>query len=260
MLKLSNGLRTFQQRNDPPTPYPSTFEIVRYILRSFDLKHSKKHLDDLLAQVSSNPVDLTRELHGDLAIPLDRYFGTKEAGRRKADITNFLFFYLHKIVGKLPAHTLDRKEVITALAGTCFKAFVWATLRRIHRDLKGPQSIFWLSKQQNSVSFILECTDHNHPNWRRHRSLLSKENRDTVDSCQRGKHIPAAHSIISLCRHDRINPTIDINWPRLRSLLFFARAIEFTKTYTDGRHCIDEARLALMGAPPQPSIATIASL
>ena len=94
------------------SPYPNPFEILRYILRGFDLKQSSKRLDDLAAKRIYDPRELP--------LAIDKYFfdvAEKHMGHSTAEIISkaiyeFYAYYLIEIVGKIPADNVSRAFTI----------------------------------------------------------------------------------------------------------------------------------------------------
>lgn len=239
-------------------PYPNPFEILRYILRGFDLKQSSKRLDDLAAKRIYDPRELS--------FAIDKYFfdvADKHMGRSTAEIiskaiSDFYAYYLIEIVGKIPADNVSRAFTLELLLQTCIKDHLVQLVTRLHREIEAPHPSFWFSNEAGSVGALFNWLNEHEPNWGSFLSSLKKERRDMLRSWENGKELPSAQSILLLSQFDESDKSTGhvVNWHRVKSLIFVARAIDFIRREPLGLLLIEEARITIWGADNRVSFAS----
>lgn len=239
-------------------PYPNPFEILRYILRSFDLKQSNKRLDDLAAKRIYDPRELP--------FAIDKYFfdvAEKHMGRSTAEIiskaiSDFYAYYLIEIVGKIPADNVSRAFTLELLLQTCIKDHLVQLVTRLHREIEAPHPSFWFSNNTSSVGALFNWLNEHEQNWGSFLSSLKKERRDMLRSWGNGKELPSAQSILLLSQFDESDKITGhvVNWHRVKPLIFVARAIDFIRKEPLGLLLLEEARIAIWGADNRVSFAS----
>lgn len=236
-------------------PYPNPFEILRFVLRSLDLKQSKKRLDELVAQRVYDPRELDQALQLYFSAPVEKYMGQPTAAIASKNLTRFLERYMHGTVGKISADGLSRDSTLSILSTALFKDQVIELMQELCESLVGPHLSTWFSSQASTVSTILDWIKENCASWNSYFSNLSKEQKDMLSSWSRGAELPSAQSILLLDNVGSAATTDELNWQQIRTLLFTARAIDFVKKSSFGIQLLDDARLALWGAKNHVSVA-----
>lgn len=239
-------------------PYPNPFEILRYILRSFDLKQSNKRLDDLAAKRIYDPRELPLAMETYLFDVAQKNMGQPTAEIVSKAMSDFYAYYLIEIVGKVPADNVSRAFTLKLLLQTCIKDHLVQLVTRLHRELGAPHPSFWFSSEINSVGVLFNWLNEHEPNWSSFLSSLKKEHRDMLRSWENGKELPSAQSIRLLSKPDKPikSEGFEVNWQRVNPLIFIARAIDFIRQEPLGRLLLEEARLATWGADNRVSFAS----
>lgn len=236
------------------SPYPNPFEILRCILRALDLKHSNKRLDELAGKGTYDPRELREAVETDFFVVIKKYMGPETAEAALITLNRFLDKYLHEIVGKIPADGLTRESALKILIKTGIKDGVIDLVNEIHDRIDGPDPSTWFSFHESTVGTVLEWVNEKTPHWSVHLSRLKKERKDMISSWNRGIELPSSRSILLLSETDTPNRPVDIDWEKIKTFLFIARAIDFIKGQPLGPLLLDESRLALWGADNQISV------
>lgn len=239
-------------------PYPNPFEILRYILRSFDLKQSNKRLDDLAAKRIYDPRELSLAMEAYLFDVAQKNMGQPTAEIVSKAISDFYAYYLIEIVGKIPADNVSRAFTLKLLLQTCIKDHLVQLVTKLHRELEAPHPSFWFSNETSSVGALFNWLNEHELNWSSFLSSLKKENRDMLRSWGIGKGLPSAQSIRLLSKPGKPSKSegFEVNWQRVKPLIFIARAIDFIRQEPLGRLLLEEARLATWGADNRVSFAS----
>ncbi|MBQ0747098.1 MAG: hypothetical protein KBT73_11245 [Marinobacter sp.] len=236
------------------SPYPNPFEILRCILRALDLKQSNKRLDELAGKGTYDPRELRAAVETDFFVVTKKFMGPVTAEATLRTLNRFLEKYLHQIVGRIPADGLTRESVLKILIKTCIKDGVTELMGEIHEEVGGPHPSIWFSSHGSTVGKVLAWIDEKTPQWSVHLSSLKKERKDMISSWNRGIELPSSRSILLLSETDTSDRPVDVNWEKIKTLLFISRAIDFIKGQPLGPLLLDEARLALWGADDQVSV------
>ncbi|WP_461437444.1 hypothetical protein [Marinobacter nauticus] len=240
----------------PEHPYPNPFEILRFVLRSLDLKQSKKRLDGLVAQRVYDPRELDQAIQLYFSAPVEKYMGQPTAAIASKNLTRFLDRYMHDTVGKISADGVSRDTTLAILSTATFKDQVIELMQELRACLGGPQLSTWFSSQSSTVSTILDWIKHTFTGWNSYLSDLSKEQKDMISSWSRGPELPSAQSILLLGNAVSPSTTDEVDWQKIKTWLFAARAIDFVKKSSVGLQLLDDARLALWGANIHVSVAS----
>lgn len=239
-------------------PYPNPFEILRYILRGFDLKQSNKRLDDLAAKRIYDPRQLPLAIKTYLFDVAQKNMGQPTAEIVSKAISDFYAYYLIEIVGKVPADNVSRAFTLELLLQTCIKDHLVQLVTRLHREIEAPHPSFWFSNNTSSVGALFNWLNEHEQNWGSFLSSLKKERRDMLRSWGNGKELPSAQSIRLLSKPDKPSESerFEVNWQRVKPLVFIARAIDFIRQEPLGGLLIEETRLAIWGADNRVSFAS----
>ena len=232
------------------TPYPNPFEIIRYVLRCLDLKQSNKRLDDLAGKPIYDPRELRRELEQSVPSTLEKYMGPVASDKISTSLSTFIDYYLHNIVGKTAADGVSRADVLGLLIRSCIKEHLVGLAIELNQDLKAPHPSFWFSPGGNTVGATFAWLEEHQPGLTAYLASLSKENRDRISSWRNGNELPSAQSIKLLFPTNDPSEVCETAQSRyfFKTLLFIARAIDFTKRHNLGEILIDEARLSIWNA------------
>ena len=137
-------------------PYPNPFEILRYVLRSFDLKQSNKRLDELAAKKIYDPRELEFAIEQYFTKIAEKYMGRTAAKLISNAITTYFEEYLQKIAGKIAADGVSRTSTLELLIKTSIKYHLVDLVKKLHNDVGGPHPSFWFATEKSSVGALFE--------------------------------------------------------------------------------------------------------
>lgn len=240
-------------------PYPTPFEILRYLLRSFDLKlpeKDKKRLDDMAAKRIYDQREFNPCLKQYFINVAAKYIGRKTTDLVSIRIEQFIEDYLRSIAGKIPADGVSRKSVLEILIRTAIKDQLVGFAVAFSNEIGGPHPSFWFSSASGTVDALFAWLSVNEPHWDVYLASLNKERRDMIVAWRKGGDLPSAQSLYLLSQLNTPNDESQnsITWNLIKPLLFLARSIDFIKRDDRGRVLLNEARLALWGAESKADI------
>ena len=234
-------------------PYPNPFEILRYVLRSFDLKQSNKRLDELAAKKIYDPRELEFAIEQYFTKIAEKYMGRTAAKLISNAITTYFEEYLQKIAGKIAADGVSRTSTLELLIKTSIKYHLVDLVKKLHNDVGGPHPSFWFATEKSSVGALFEWIQVHESNWASQLAGCSKERRDMISAWMRGKELPSAQSILLLSAPcDTQKP--DYIGAVVEPLIFISRAIDFIKQEPLGMLLLEESRLSMWGADNNESL------
>lgn len=233
-------------------PYPTPFEMLRYLLRSFDFKlpeKDKKRLDDLATTRVYDPREFDIALRKYFSDEAHKYIGPKVTALISECLEQFMSDYLENIVGKIPADGLSRESVLDALIKTGIQDQLVGFVLALHEKIGGPHPSLWFSSDSGTIDALFAWLSDHEAHWNLHLSNLSKERRDMIAAWRKGDALPSAQSLRILTQPDIESKKFQNSkeWDLIKPLLFFARSIDFIRKEELGRILISECRLALWG-------------
>ncbi|NQZ31712.1 MAG: ankyrin repeat domain-containing protein [Oceanospirillaceae bacterium] len=227
-------------------PFPTLFEVIRYVTRILDLKESNKNLDQRAFERVFDPEELNK------AVTTLSLLASKSIG---ADFSNIIIKHLSssldkyaKLIAITAADGVSRSSLMPHLLTTFIKDQIVLIVRDIHRLYGGPDPTMLFSFNSRAVATILNWIENNEKGWPLYLSALSKEQKDRLSAWSRGDDIPSAQSIYLLQSSYQGPRPEAINWQRVRALLFLARAIDFSTRSNQLEEVVDDIRAALWGA------------
>ncbi|QUN04793.1 ankyrin repeat domain-containing protein [Shewanella yunxiaonensis] len=231
--------------------YPNSFEIIRFVLRCFDLKQSNKRLDDLAKQKIYDPREVEVFIDDVFSENLNKYIGEKTSALMTDVLRSFLKQYTTQITANIAVDGLNRHFVLNFLSKTIVKEYVIHIATILHSQIGGPQADFWFASEASSVGGIFNWIGEHDADWNSFIASLEKDQKDMLGSWSRGKELPSATSITLI---EKSSSTVSLDWKRIKPLIFFARAIDYIKAFELGKTLIEEARLTMWGAEQHLSI------
>jgi ankyrin repeat protein len=212
-------------------PYPTPFEIVRYILVALDLKFSDKALDDAARERVYDSRKLEKIIIKKVSVLIRDTMGPQAKTLVTAWIRSLLNDYM-KLVVKMPADGLSRDEMIKILIKGFFKQRVNQLIEDICNQVSGPKSSLLVNAEE-TVRALLNWMEENEGGWKNYRRNIIKENKekfDFIDAWKRGQNLPSMNKIENLQKESKGPWPEQIDWQRVRILLFTARALDVVKS------------------------------
>lgn len=240
-------------------PYPTPFEMLRFILRSLDLKlpaKDKKRLDDLATQRIYDPREFNQALAKYFTDVAVKYIGCEMTDLISNGTNQFIEDYLYNIAGKFPADGVSREFILKLLVRTTIKDQLVKFALALRDETGGPHPTFWFSSKSGTVDELFTWLSNNEPHWDAYLAALPKERRDMISAWRKGEDLASSQSLylLSIAKIPNNNSINSLNWNRIKPLLFLARAIDFIKRNAHGHMLLNESRVAIWGVEPEIDI------
>lgn len=227
-------------------PYPTPFEVIRVIVNALDIKHSNKYLDERAYDRKYDPRELKEALTNCIYHPLEKYIGLK-SNAPLIHLIEVAFSDYIKMAGTLSACSLLRSEFMPILQSGFVKEHLETLVLSIYRDFGGPHPSTLFSNDTSAVATSLQWISNNEKGWEGYLSNLDKEQKDRISAWSRNIDLPSSQSIQLLQQNYNGPKPEQIDWQRIRILLFSARAIDWLKREDGFKLVINEIRLSLWG-------------
>jgi ankyrin repeat protein len=229
----------------PNFPYPTYIEIVRVLSKCFGVKSSNKTLDDKAFDKSAD-FCLVSELIEEVILPISKYLGQDLATRIKSYIRDFFDEYT-SITSNTYADGISRKQMIDILSNYTFSQKILGSYSKELSLVSDPNPILFFSFENNCVPQVLKWIEDKEPGWSKYVERLDKVNRDKVKSWQNEDHIPSIQSIGLIQSWSKGPLPEQINWVRVRVLLWLASVMDRSNREYDISNLIDTCRLRSWG-------------
>jgi hypothetical protein len=211
-------------------PYPTPFEVVRYILRCLDLKYNDKFLDEATRDRAFDPRNLEQIITDKVFVVARDTMGPQASELLTTWLRGLLKNYM-SFAANVKADGLSRNEMLKILVNGLFGQSANQFLKDICKEISGPDALVLLDAKQ-AVPAILVWLELNEGGWKSYVRKADKKNKqhaDRIYAWKRGQDLPSSHSIERLQDKSYGPWPEQIDWPRVKTLLFVARALDRMK-------------------------------
>lgn len=231
-------------------PYPTHIETLRTFAKVLGVKAGNKYLDDK-AKDKTADYRLINEFSKEVFDYLSKTFGDEISAIFKQGFHAYLTEYMNH-VSNLYADGLSRSEIGIALCETLLSKHVVNTIESALSlvSSKKPLSIAFFSFQETCTSQILAWLEENEGGWEQYYNSLEKENKAKVKAWKEGEHKPDIQSLLFLQTWSQGPWPEQIDWQKVRVLLFIASIIDRTAKEEGSYLLLEECRLLSLGAKP----------
>ncbi|MBL4583177.1 MAG: hypothetical protein JKX83_01040 [Pseudomonadales bacterium] len=235
-------------------PYPTPYEALRYMARMLGLKQSNKFLDDKACTRIFEPREFRESLEKHLYHPIEKYMGS-DANRIISNGLNSANEHYLELVSSYSADGISRAEMMPLLQSNFIRDFVVKIVGDIHDHFGGPQPAALFSSDTHSVKTALSWIEKHEAGWENFKHTLPKEQKDRISAWRRGDDLASSQGIYLLQRSS-VGPWPEqINWQKIRVLLFVARSVDFLRRELKPSDFIDEVRVSLLGEESRSNLA-----
>jgi len=234
-------------RNTVPSntlpPYLLPVEIIRSLAKAFDIKFSKKTLDDHAHNIYFDYRKINQYIDDEIYIKLDQFISHDIAVLISNSIKQVIDLYLKKGVAEIGLVGVVREDSVPLLLETYFSNLVAQFMNDVHREVNGPTALDLLKGQDKgrSVAVVLDWLARNEPNWNQFVSTLTKEHKDRIASWYRGDDLPSSQSIKILSSWSEYN----IDWSLVKTLLVIGRVIDYYRASSIGSLAVEASVKAI---------------
>ncbi|WP_345871160.1 ankyrin repeat domain-containing protein [Shewanella algae] len=226
-------------------PFPNPYELLRTLLNALDLKHTNKQLDERALERNYDYRELEQIING-VAQSAEKYIGPSFSQLLTKFIRKELAKYL-RLVGETATRGLPKNAVLSILQLGLLPSMLRELALSIHDEFQGPIPAQLFSHDTSAVSTVLAWLSNHVTFWDAHLASMKKEDRDRLAVWSKGIDLPSSVSIRTLEMKNANPVDSDCNWQQIKSLLLWARMIEYIKRSSDGDQIIGETRILLLG-------------
>jgi ankyrin repeat protein len=230
----------------PNFPYPTYIEIVRALSKCFGVQKPNKNLDDKALDKSAD-FYLASELIEEVILPISKYLGQDLATRIKSYIRDFFDEYT-SIISNTYADGISRKQMLDILSIYTFSQKILGAYTKELCLVSGPNPILFFSFNNSCVPQVLKWIEDKEPGWSKYVERVDKVNRDKIKSWKNAEHIPSIHSIGLIQSWSKGPLPEQINWVKVRVLLWLASVMDRSNREYDISDLIDACRLSSWGS------------
>lgn len=229
-------------------PFPTPYEILRAIANAMDFKHSNKLLDERAFERNFDRREL-EQIITQIGKSVDKSIGTDFSQLLTGFVREQVSEYLN-FIGGTSACGLRREQTLPLLAQDQLTSALAKFALKIKDAFQGPEPVFLFSFDTAAITTVLNWFESAIPEWAGYIKTLEKPDRDRISSWLKGKELPSSQSIALL---DQKTPpesrdALKINWPQIKALLVWARAIDSIHKSISTNGIFEEVRALLWGA------------
>ena len=231
-------------------PYPTHIETLRTFAKVLGVKAGNKHLDDK-AKDKTADYRLINEFSNEVIDYLSKTFGNEISEIFKQGFNVYLTEYMNH-VSNIYAEGLSRSEIGIALCKTLLSKHVVNTIERALClvSSKKPLNVAFFSFQETCTSQTLTWLEENEGGWEYYYNSLEKENKAKVKAWKDGEHKPDIQSLLFLQTWSQGPWPEQIDWQKVRLLLFIASIIDRAAKEEGSSLLFEECRVLSWGAKP----------
>lgn len=254
---IEEHLKTFQPIYKPlfagraimsDFPYPTHIEIIRTFAKVLGVKAGNKKLDDK-AKDKNADYRLVNKFSSNIFYYISEKFGSDISSYLEQGFSLFLKEYMAH-VSNTYADGLSRSEVGAALCKTLLSTSLVNTIESMMSVLSGrkPSVVVFFSAQESCTSQIIDWIEEYELGWKHYYCNLVKENKAKVKAWQEGEHIPDVQSLSSIQSWSKGPWPEQIDWQKVRVLLFIASIIDRAVKEEGASLLFEECRVLSWGA------------
>lgn len=231
-------------------PYPTHIETLRTFAKVLGVKAGNKHLDDK-AKDKTADYRLIDEFSKEVFDYLSKTFGNEISAILKQGFHAYLTEYMTH-VSNIYADGLSRSEIGIALCKTLLSKHVVNTIESALCLVSStkPSSVAFFSFQETCTSQLLTWLEESEGGWEHYVNSLEKENKAKVKAWKDGEHKPDIQSLLFLQTWSQGPWPEQIDWQKVRLLLFIASIIDRAAKEEGSSLLFEECRLLSWGAKP----------
>ena len=225
-------------------------ETLRTFAKVLGVKAGNKHLDDKSKDKTAD-YRLINEFSKDVFDYLSKTFGSEISAIFKQGFHAYLTEYMTH-VSNIYADGLSRTEIGIALCKTLLSKHVVNTIESALCLVSStkPSSVAFFSFQETCTSQLLAWLEESEGGWEHYVNSLEKENKAKVKAWKDGEHKPDIQSLLFLQTWSQGPWPEQIDWLKVRVLLFIASIIDRTAKEEGSPLLFEECRLLSWGAKP----------
>ena len=229
-------------------PYPTHIEVIRSLAKVLGIKAGNKQLDDK-AKDKVADYRLVNEFANEIFVYISKQFGTQLSKALQQHFTHYLNEYI-SLLSITNADGLSRNNMNDILSKTIWSKYVVKSIESAYSLLSGikPSITTLFSAHTSCISQTISWLEDREAGWTRFYSKLDKENKAKIKAWKDAEHIPDVQSLVSLQSWSSGPWPEQVDWLKVRVLLFIAMVIDRAAKEEGASLLFEECRLLSWGA------------
>ena len=232
----------------PEFPYPTHIEVIRSLAKALGIKAGNKQLDDK-AKDKVADYRLVNEFTNEIFVYISKQFGTQLSKTLRQHFTLYLNEYI-SLLSTIYADGLSRQNMNTILSKTIWSKYVVKSIESAYGLLSGikPSITTLFSAHTSCTSQTISWLEDHEAGWTRFYNKLDKENKAKIKAWKEAEHIPDVQSLVSLQSWSSGPWPEQVDWQKVRILLFIAMVIDRIAKEEGASLLFEECRVLSWGA------------
>jgi ankyrin repeat protein len=232
----------------PEFPYPTHIEVIRGLAKVLGVKAGNKQLDDK-AKDKVADYRLVNEFANEIFVYISKQFGPQLSKALQQHFTLYLNEYI-SLLSTTYADGLSRQNMNAILSKTIWSKYVVKSIESAYGLLSGikPSITTLFSAHTSCTSQTISWLEDREAGWTRFYNKLDKENKAKVKAWKEAEHIPDVQSLVSLQSWSSGQWPEQVDWQKVRVLLFIATVIDRIAKEEGASLLFEECRVLSWGA------------
>ncbi len=229
-------------------PYPTHIEAIRSLAKVLGIKAGNKQLDDK-AKDKVADYRLVNEFANEIFVYISKQFGTQLSKALQQHFALYLNEYI-SLLSTTYADGLSRQNMKAILSKTIWSKYVVKSIESAYGLLSGikPSITTLFSAHTSCTSQTISWLEDREAGWTRFYNKLDKENKAKIKAWKEAEHIPDVQSIVSLQSWSSGLWPEQVDWQKVRILLFIAMVIDRIAKEEGASLLFEECRVLSWGA------------
>ena len=209
-------------------PYATAIEVIRVVANALNTKFSHKTLDDMALKADVDFRIIDQLIEQSICEPIAQNSEGSTAAFFAQSAKESIKSYL-AVVSKISLDGVSREQGIPILLRSVLPQYVVDFLFKVQKTFGGPNPVFLVDSNERSVKVALEWIEEHEGGWGQFVKGIEKEQKDRISAWKRGDDLPTVQFIGFLQTWSQGPWPEFINWPRVRTLMLVARALDWAR-------------------------------
>ncbi|NQZ07290.1 MAG: hypothetical protein HRT35_09020 [Algicola sp.] len=217
-------------------PFPNQGEIIRYLAGAFDLKTSKKKVDEFARAGDIDYRARAQLIDEVFYLPVVKFLDEDIAQLLQSQINDFLDDYLELVKG-VALDGVPRDVALPLLVNNLFANAGFNLLQILLQQVDGPSVSDLCSTNHTAIDAVIRWYESNIEQWSAFHMSWSKEHKDRLLVWRKNEELPQINSIKLILGWSEIAglQISSESSKQIKVLMFIARAVDWIQKSCRGR-------------------------